>query len=98
MTIRDYWVYQGRGDVETPWALYIVKTFDRRYPDRTTLDYTIFSEDIKNATHSKTISGIMYGTVTGYVDDILGEISQYSGITAEDRVQLERSVLNILQD
>lgn len=98
MAIRDYWVYQGRGDVVSPWALYIVKKYDRRTLDSVILDYTLYSENIGNQTHSLSFVGLHYDTLTGYVDDIAANISEYSTVTDQDIKQLELSILNILTD
>lgn len=98
MAIRDYWVYQERqaDEGENQWALYIVKEYDRRKPDATVLDYTLYSEDIDNATHSLSKVGLHYDTVSGYVDELLSQIIEFSAVTAQDKRQLERSILDIL--
>lgn len=95
--IKDYWIYQER-DVATPWALYIVKEFDRRYPEATCIDYTIYHEDIANATHSKSYVGIHSDTVGGYVDSITAGIAEFTKVSQEDKEQLHRSIENILLD
>lgn len=95
MAIRDYWVYQKR-DAPSLWAIYIVKEFDKRKLDSTVLDFTLYSEDIQNATHSKSFVGLHYDSVTGYVDRILAEISDFAAIEAADKDQLEKSITDIL--
>jgi len=96
--IRDYWVYQERQNEFDQWALYIVKEFDRRKPDATTLDITYYSEGIQNATHSKSQVGLHYDTVGGYVDEIISNLAEFSSIAAQDKQQLEREILRILND
>lgn len=96
--IRDYWVYQERQNEFYQWALYIVKEFDRRNPDATTLDITYYSEGIGNATHSKNTIGSHYNTVGGYVDEIISNLVEFSSFTAQDKQQLERDILRILND
>lgn len=96
MAIRDYWVYQERQNEHAQWALYIVKEFDRKKPDATVLDYTLYSESIDNATHSLSKVGLHYDTVSDYVDELLSQISDFSGVTAQDKQQLEREILFIL--
>lgn len=96
--IRDYWVYQERQNEFDQWALYIVKEFDRRKPDATTLDITYYSEGIENATHSFSKVGMHYDTVTGYVDEIISVLVEFSSIAAQDKQQLEREILRILYD
>ena len=97
MAIRDYWVYQKR-DTPSPWALYIVKEYDRRHPEATVLDYTLYSEEIENAAHSKSFVGLHHDTVSGYVDEIVTELVEVSTVTSQDREQLEKSILDILTD
>ncbi len=97
MAIKDYWVYQERQN-DNQWALYIVKEYDRRKPDATTLDYTLYSENIDNATHSTSKIDLHYDTVSGYVDELLSAIAEISSITTQDKLQLERSILSILTD
>ena len=96
MAIKDYWVYQKR-DVPTPWALYIVKEYDKRYhPEMTTLDFTIYHEDIPTQTHSKSFINIHEPTVSGYVERFVTEMIEYVQITSEDYEQLKRSIEDIL--
>lgn len=97
MAVKDYWIYQERQNFE-PWALYVVKEFDRRKPDATTLDYTLYSENISNATHSISKIGLHYDTVSGYVNAIIEELVEVSQVTADDKAQLEREILRILND
>lgn len=96
MAIRDYWVYQERQNECGQWALYIVKEYDARKPDATTLDFTLYCENIPNATHSTSKVGLKYDRVAGYVDDIVLTIMDYSSVTSQDREQLEREILSIL--
>lgn len=95
--IRDYWIYQERQS-DSQWALYIVKEYDKRKPDATTLDYTLYSENIANATHSVSFVGIHSDTVSGYVNEILAQLVEVSEVMAQDKQQLERSILSILTD
>lgn len=42
MAIKDYWVYQERQS-DYPWALYIVKEYDKRISDKAScLDITYY--------------------------------------------------------
>lgn len=99
MAIRDYWIYQKR-NVAIPWALYVVKEYDRRYPSATCLDYTLYHEDIDKPTHCVSRVCVHYDTVSGYVSDIAETIMDNTPLdfTHEDSEQLERSILNILKD
>ena len=100
MAIRDYWVYQQR-PVAVPWALYIVKEYDRRYPqDTTCIDFTLYHEDIENPTHSVSKVGLHYDTVSAYISDIALTITDETGMsfTSADQQQLEKSLFSILQD
>ena len=99
MAIKDYWVYQKR-EVQVPWALYIVKEYDRRYPQETTcLDFTLYHENIPNQTHSVSKVGLHYDTVSAYISDIALTITDESGMpfTSADKNQLERELLFILK-
>lgn len=95
--IRDYWIYQKR-DVQTPWALYVVKEFDRRNPSATVIDYTLYHEDIDSATHSKSFVGLHYETIAGYVNDIVTQISEITEVHVQDLEQLNISIERILLD
>lgn len=95
--IKDYWIYQERQNKDQ-WALYIVKEYDRRKPDATCLDFTLYSENIDNATHSISKVGLHFNTVSGYVDELLSHIAEISSIEAQDKEQLEREIFNILRD
>lgn len=94
--IKDYWVYQDRQNELHQWAIYIVKEYDKYKPESVSIDYTLYSEDIDNATHSKSKVNVHYNTVSGYVDDLLSEIMEFSAIDARDKAQLEKSMTRIL--
>ena len=96
--IRDYWVYQKRQSATNQWALYIVKEFRRGKPASVRLDFTVYSEDIDNATHSFMLNGLHYSSVSGYVDALVCEMLEYTEITATDKDQLEESITWVLQD
>ena len=96
--VRDYWVYQKRQSATNQWALYIVKEFQRGKPSTTTLDFTVYCEDIENPTHSFALRGLHYPSVSGYVDSLICEMLSYMEITAEDKRQLEESITWVLQD
>ena len=87
MTVREYWVYQRRG-VATPWALHIVKEFDRRYSEATIIDFTIFHEDIPLQTHSKSFAGLHCDDAEGYADAICKELSEFVEVNEQDYMQI----------
>lgn len=95
MAVKDYWLYQKR-DVPVPWALYIVKEYDRRYSDATLIDWTLYHEDIPTATHSKTFAGLHCDTVKGYADAITSEMCDYVSVHAADYEQIRRELERIL--
>lgn len=100
MAIRDYWIYQKR-QVQIPWALYIVKEYDKRYPEIITLDYTLYHEDISNSAHSVSKVGLHFETISAYVDDILATLTDNAAsaeFTSEDYKQLEKEIYFIMQD
>ena len=96
MAVKDYWVYQKR-NVPVPWALYIVKEYDRRKPVETIIDWTLYHEDIPTQTHSKTFSGLHFDTVSGYADAITAEMVDYVSITSQDHAQIENALYDILR-
>lgn len=95
---REYWVYQKR-NVFTPWALYIVKEYERNHPERTTLDITLYHEDIGNSAHSISIDGIHHDRIGDYVSDIEALIYENTRLMVkdEDIEQLEIELLRIFQ-
>ena len=96
MAIRDYWLYQERADVITPWAIYFVKEYDRRNPEKTFIDWTFYHESIPTQTHSKSFVGLHFDTVQGYVDAITTEMVEYVSIAAQDYAQITRELERIL--
>lgn len=96
MAIRDYWVYQKRASI-SPWTLYIVKEYDKRAGKKSiVLDYTLYHENIENATHSLSHVGIHCETVSDYVSEILKDLKEYSQVTADDIKQLTFNIQDIL--
>ena len=96
--VKDYWVYQKRQSDTVQWALYIVKEFTKYKPEMVILDFTVYSEDIPTPTNSKAFAGLHYDTARGYADAIPAEMSEFTGITAEDYEQIEIAITRILQD
>ena len=96
--IRDYWIYQARQNETHQWAIYAVKEFQRGKPECTCLDFTIYSEDIRNATNSLSYVGWNYPTVSGYVDALMSKLDAFTTVHAQDREQLEIEITRILQD
>ena len=96
--VRDYWIYQRRQSATNQWALYIVKEFQRGKPSTTKLDFIVYSEDIGNATHSMSMYGLHYQSVSGYVDSLICEMLSFTDITVEDKRQLEETITWVLQD
>ena len=98
MAIRDYWIYQERAS-ENPWALHVVKEYDKRHPQATCLDYTLYSELIEEPTNAFSCVGVHYDYVMGYVDAIITDLVSFGvEVTNPDYVQLEREVTRILND
>ena len=96
MAIKDYWVYQKRACIK-PWALYVVKEYDKRAGRKAdVLDYTLYHEDIENATHSISRVGIHSETVAGYVHEILSDLVDYAEVTSNDVKHLTASIQDIL--
>ena len=98
MAIRDYWVYQKR-QADVPWALYIVKEYDKRKGmSATVLDWTIYSENIELSTHSKSRVGVHEKSIEGYVNELICDLVEISTITDEDVRQLNKAIEDILLD
>lgn len=96
MAIKDYWVYQKR-DTPKPWAIYIVKEYDKRAGSRATcLDNTYYHEDIENSLHAISEICVHYDTLQEYVNHFANVLAKYSYVTLEDERQLERELANIL--
>lgn len=96
MAVRDYWIYQKRACIE-PWAIYVVKEYDKRVgKNATVLDYTLYHENIENATHSVSYVGLHFDTVAGYVDEISSKLSEYTNVTDDDIKQLTFNIEDIL--
>jgi len=92
--IRDYWVYQKRAAAH-PWALYIVKEFDKR-DILPVLDVTFYSEEIQNPTNSKSIVGVTGDNIDHYVNALVTElIDLVDVVTSEDVEQLEKALTDI---
>lgn len=94
MAIKDYWLYQKR-NVSTPWAIYFVKEYDKRYNMPVTLDWTFYHENIPNQMHSKSFIGLHYSTAKGYADAITAEMAEYVEIEASDYDQVLQEVERI---
>ena len=95
MAIKDYWIYQRRY-TETPWAIYVVKEYDKRKPDATSLDITLYSEDIPLDTHSRSFIDIKHSRIDDYVHDIALKLGEFANVTLEDRQQLRDELEDIL--
>ena len=97
MAIRDYWVYQKR-DTPKPWALYIVKEYDKRFPESVVLDYTLYHEDVPNATNAVSFVGLHYDSPTGYADEIMAQISEYAQPANQYYKQRLNAIARIIED
>ena len=95
---RDYWIYQERQSETAQWAIYVVKDFDRRHPENTVLEFTVYSEDIGNKTNSANYPACHYDKVSGYVNELVCKMIEYTSITSDDIKQLEKAITLILKD
>lgn len=96
MAIRDRWIFQER-ETETPWAFYVVRELNHVAGEkRTYIDFTFYSEDIENATHSESRIGLHYESLSGYVDEMLSVIAEYEDLASEDREQLYREMADLI--
>ena len=97
MAIRDYWVYQKR-DTPKPWALYIVKEYDKRFPEAVTIDYTFYHEDIENAQHALSFVGLHHDSPEGYANAIMDTVLEYSEAFDIDYKQVRNEIARIIED
>ena len=98
--IRDYWIYQQHVDEGSPWALYIVKEYEKgamMFSDFT-FDVTLYHDTIPNQTRSHSVVGINGGNVDMVLSDIAKIIGQYTEFTDVDRKQVKQSLLDIVMD
>lgn len=95
MAIRDYWIYQKR-NVFVPWALYIVKEYDRTKPEKTTIDFTFYHEEIPTQTHSKSFVGFHCATPREYADAITAEMAEFVSVNSQDYNQVLTELIRIL--
>ena len=97
MAIKDYWVYQKR-DTPKPWALYVVKEYDKRVGSRATcLDVTYYHENIPNNLQATSELCIHYDTLDEYVSHIAEKLAEYAYVTLADEKQIERELSPILE-
>ena len=97
MAIRDYWVYQKR-DTPKPWALYIVKEYDKRFPESVVIDYTFYHEDIENATKAISFVDLHHDGPRGYADEIMATIREFSEVFDTDYRQVLNEIARIIED
>ena len=96
MAVQEQWIYQKR-NVSDPWAIYLVRNFDKRYPrDTTTIDFTFYHDSLKTATKTKSFMDLKYNTAKGYADRIIAEIAEFVDIDASDYEQIITSIRSIL--
>lgn len=95
--VKDYWIYQERS-VTTPWAVYVCKEYDPRYPESTTLDYVIYHEDIPNNSRSEMVCDVWHDSVNGFANEIICALAAYVTVNHDDQKQIRREIRNILKD
>lgn len=97
MAIKDYWVYQERL-CDYPWALYIVKEYDKRISDKAScLDIAYYCELI-NDKRDNNFSEICvyYETIDEYVAHIAERLGEYVELKESDIRQLQAEISNII--
>ena len=98
--IRDYWVYQNR-QANAPyhqWALYVVKEYTRKTYADTSLCITFYSEDIRNDIHMLSFVDWHFDSAKEYANEVCMVLSDFCEVYAEDRLQLENAIFDILID
>ena len=95
--VKDYWVYQNR-QCDYPWALYIVKEYDKRISNKAIcLDITYYCELI-NDKRDNNFSEICvnYEIVDEYVAHIAERLGEYTELEESDIRQLQEEISNII--
>lgn len=97
--IRDYWIYQKRGDAMRPWAFYVVKEYDKAGApiSECAFDITAYQDDIPNATHSKSRVGLS-GSLDLIVNEAASMVIDVCEFTSDDFEQLRTAFADIVTD
>lgn len=93
MATREFWIYPRRFS-PAPWAIHVVKEYDRRKPEATMIGWTLYHEDMP--THYKTFTDWHFNSIRAYVDAIRDELAEYVEVTEQDYKQLERDIEQVL--
>ena len=95
---KDKWIYQDR-DVETPWAVYVVKEFEKPATlDNSRLDVTIYSESIANSDNMVAFINWHFDSVAGYVNRLREELLKYGEFTTDDWIHVEIELSKLFFD
>lgn len=96
--IKDKWIYQDR-DVETPWAVYVVKEFEKPATlDNSRLDVTIYSENIENSDNMAAFVNWHFDSVAGYVNRLKEELEKHGEFNTDDWIHLEIELSKLFFD
>ena len=98
--IRDYWIYQNRGDVINPWALYIVKEYEKSTMlfSELSFDVTLYHENVPNDMNAHSVLGITGHNADMVTSEIEKIVSQYCDFNESDRRQVKNALLDIATD
>ena len=91
--IKDFWIYQQRQNPKGQWALYVERETKRGLM---TIDFTIYSEAIEKPGHSVSVHGLEYASPVLLANAVIIELLEFTDVTAQDKAQLEKSFINIL--
>lgn len=93
--IKDYWIYSD-GSGELSWSVYLVKEYEPRKKalHELVFDYTVYSEDIENDTHSHSIVGVTGFTVDEVTNAIIGTIAEHQEVTASDYKKVHDALID----
>lgn len=91
--IKDFWIYQQRQNPKGQWALYVERETKRGIM---TIDFTIYSEAIESPGHSVSVQGLEYASPVLLANAVIIELLEFTDVTAQDKAQLEKSFINIL--
>lgn len=98
--IRDYWVYQQNVDEGSPWALYIVKEYEKNTMlfSELSFDVTFYHDSIPNDMKSHSVLGITGHNADMVTAEIEKVISQHVKFNDLDRRQVKNALLDIATD
>ncbi len=91
--IKDFWIYQQRQNPKGQWAVYVERETKRGHMS---IDFTIYSEAIENSGHSVSVHDLEFTSPVLLANAVIIELLEFTEVTAQDKAQLEKSFINVL--